>query len=261
MFYKLIKGGSNLSISHKNKYKSVLSNGEYKVVLLKKVGQSVVKVQKKNIKCGVEPLNRSELHKKFQRKLVNQRYYNKKVERYKKDTDKTLDKVSKFSYCNSLVDFFCAKYHFNYFQTVTINKNLVSPKRESSKYNLEVDGSDKTIKLSLFKRYVNRFIEDLRVDGKLIYSHYLIAYERNTNNEWHAHIVFFVLEGALQNVSMFLKNKWSLGMSKVIKIGDSLSDKESLLKYIFKDIDDTNSRSFQWDFFENNESLGILRSA
>lgn len=264
MIYKLLKNHKIINIKHNNDYVTTLSSDEAKVVLTKRVKTNVVKVQTRNLKCGAKPKYLNEDERKKAKQDINHRYYERKVEQYKKDIDKSIGKMSNNDYRHTFANFLLNKCDFNFFQTLTFDPSFRLNNKESV-YNLndyndfiqqDYVGRQRNISLIQLQQYVKNFINSLSRNGKKVYSNYVVAYERNSSQMWHAHIAFNIIDQDIKNVHIYLKNKWKLGISKVLKIKKGKEGVAKVLNYIAKDIDFDQGDILQWDV-----KFGSVKSA
>lgn len=256
MLYRLIKNKNVLNVKYNNKYITTLTTDKFKVILTKDIGQDVVKVKLRNLKCGMQQKYLDEVDKKIAKRIINKRYYAKKTARYKRDIDKSISKVSKARYREELRNFLASNFEFNFFHTLTFNDSFYLMNKEKlngiDDYNDFVKqnyvSNQKNISLDQLRKYVEKFVGTLEKDGKKVYSHFFVSYELNSSQMWHAHIAINIVDSSISNVHMYLKNKWKLGISKVIKIKETLKDTETVLAYLSKNLSGYDSEIIRWDF-------------
>ncbi|MGJ1506101.1 hypothetical protein [Sphingobacterium siyangense] len=252
----MIKNKNILNVKYNNKYITTLTTDKFKVILTKDIGQDLVKVKLRNLKCGMQQKYLDEVDKKIAKRCINKRYYAKKTAKYKRDIDRSISKVSNIKYREELKNFLTRNFEFNFFHTLTYNDTFYLMNKEKIRgindYNdcvkQDYVSNQKNISLEQLRNYVERFIGTLERNGKKVYSHFFVSYERNSSQMWHAHIAINIVDSSISNVHMYLKNKWKLGISKVIKIKETIKDTETVLAYLSKNLGGYDSEIIQWDF-------------
>ncbi|WP_316785962.1 hypothetical protein [Pedobacter frigiditerrae] len=187
--------------------------------------------------------------KQFTKQKHNQSYYlnvtkNKrllhKVISYRALENK---KVSAYEYKQAIITHF-SKYHFTDFFTGTANPNYLQ-KEQIEIYNKKYKEINKEyqtdyalkkyipISLNSFKRYTGKYLTYL-IELNII-DRGIVFYEQNKSKEWHCHLIVNVVNKYIKDVSLFLEDKWLLGISLNVPI-PTIEDKTSLLLYSTKQL-------------------------
>ena len=150
-------------------------------------------------------------------------------------------------------------FEFDYFVTLNHTDKYILDRYEAKKtktydeywYNVEQDKYSKqgNITLENLKQKVNDYLAYIKKENKIKLLYYIIRYEKNIKDNWHAHIALRLDNPSNINIHNYLNNRWfysKIRKKTVKKIGNTkLKPKHqqirNVLSYMFKKLDHYNN--------------------
>ncbi|WP_164109568.1 MULTISPECIES: hypothetical protein [Sphingobacterium] len=210
---------------------------------------------------GAKPKYKNDEERKQAHNKQSLTHYHNKNSDYNKDIDKSISFIKLDKKAGEiLTEFYAQHYDFNYFETLTLDREYKLKNKERA-YTVD-DYKDyvkqnyvskqKDLTLNQFQNLVQSYLKNLKRDGKLIYDYYFISYEKNPSQNWHAHISFYIpLPYSDKNEYWhnWLNRSWKYGIAKALKIKsrNHLENKNKVLSYIGKDLNNLESEIIRWD--------------
>ncbi|QBR10665.1 hypothetical protein [Sphingobacterium sp. CZ-2] len=166
-------------------------------------------------------------------------------------------------------------FDFDYFLTLNHTDKYILNKFEAKKtktfdeyfYNIQQDKYVKQANVSLesLTEKVNDYIDYIKKENKIKIHYYIVRYEKNLKNNWHAHLALKLDKPNALNIHNYLNNRWLYSKFRkktVKKIGNTkLQPKHqqirNVLSYMFKKLDHYNSNVIEYEVYGINANTPI----
>ncbi|WP_156307025.1 hypothetical protein [Sphingobacterium endophyticum] len=265
--YGYYNNGINVKSQSKSKYERHVHIGKTNIVLrhLKKLDK--IKIIKRSNQAGRKPTLTHEQAKENQRKAKRE---NKQLKSALKNCNSLKQKdnlnhgiIDEITFkpkpTNKMLSYWLmnmySMFDFNYFLTLNHTDKYILNKFEAKKaktfdeyfYHIQQDKYVKVDNITLknLKQKVKDYIDYIRNEKKIKIHYYIVRYEKNLKNNWHAHLALKLDKPNYLNIHNYLNNRWFYSKFRkktVKKIGNSkLKPKHeqirNVLSYMFKKLD------------------------
>jgi hypothetical protein len=227
-------------------------------------------VTKRRLKAGKPPIynNEKERHDAIKESKRKWKHANK-PEDNKTGSNYKLPSNKKISYwlMNTL-----SRYMFDYFVTLNHTDKYILDKYDMQKtktfdeylYNIQQEKYSKQGNISLdnLKKKVSEYLEYIEKENKIQIPYYVVKYEQNFKDNWHAHLALRIINPKNINTHNYLNNKWlysNIHKKAVKKIKEKNKHQQirNVLAYMLKRIDHYNQEEIVYEINGINSKTPI----
>ncbi len=143
-------------------------------------------------------------------------------------------------------------FDFDYFITLNHTDKYILNRFEAKKtktfdeywYNIQQDKYVKqgNVSLESLKQKVSDFIAYIKKENRIKIHYYIVRYEKNIKDNWHAHLAIKLTKPNVLNIHNYLNNRWLYSRFrkktvKKIKTNNKHQQIRNVLSYMFKKLD------------------------